>query len=169
MRYALGLVGAFLTAVSLCLLATDSPGQAPAQSPAQALFVNPKVLAFLKPVQPAEGDSDLKKKLKERHNSAVTLLDERIKEYRKGIRDISFVYEAARLAAEAKRDLAEGAKARAVALEQTLELAKLFEAYLQQQLTKGFGSKGDLERARYGRLTLEVELLKGKKAPEKNP
>src|SRR5262249_31334463 len=101
-------------------------------------------------------------KLKERFNAAVKLLDERVDEYKKGLRDIAPVYEAARLTAEAKLDLDPSPKARVTVLEQTLEVVKLFESNIQQQLAKGFGSKGDLERARYTRLTVEVELIKAR-------
>jgi hypothetical protein len=111
-------------------------------------------------VEIAEGDSDLQKKLKERHNVAVRLLDERVKEYKSGVRDAGQVFEAARLTAEAKLDLAETVEARRAVLEQTLDMARLIEGHLQQQLDNGIGSQGDLQRARYGRLSVEVELLR---------
>ncbi len=139
------------------------------QQPGEPEALSPKILAFLKPVEIAEGDSELQKKLKERHNAAVKLLEERVSEYKKGARDIGPVFEAARLTAEAKLDLAEGAQARTAVLEQLLDVAKLIESHLQQQLTKGFGSKGDLERARYARLTLEVELLRAKQKANPMP
>src|SRR5262245_44577276 len=66
--------------------------------------LSPKVLAFLKPVAIADGDNELQKKLKERHNSGVTMLDERVKEYKKGSRDAGTVFQAAKLVAEAKLD-----------------------------------------------------------------
>jgi outer membrane protein TolC len=72
------------------------------------------------------------------------------------------VFEATRLVAEAKLDLADRPEARITALEQTLEVAQFIEKHLQDQLDKGFGSRADLERARFGRLSVEVELLKAK-------
>jgi hypothetical protein len=144
-------------------------GPAEARPRASTDAVSPKVLAFLKPVTAGADDSELTKKLKERHNSAVALLDERLKEYKRGVRDVNFVFEAARLAAEAKLDLAPNAAARVDVLEQTLELAKLAEAQLRQQLARGFGSKADLERARYARLTLEVDLLRARQKANPKP
>ena|SRR5262249_34962818 len=138
------------------------PGRAEAQPQANAPALSPNLLAYLKPIQPAAEDSNLTKKLKERHNSAVALLDERVKEYKKGTREISHLFEAARLAADAKLDLAANDSAKVEVLEQTLDLAKLAEEHFQQQLAKGFGSKADLERARYARLSLEVDLLRAK-------
>src|SRR4051794_32524307 len=100
MKNALVLASASLlvTLFSLAPAADEPPPDSPALSP--------KVIAFLKPVTAAKGDSELTQKLKERHNSAVALLDERAKEYRGGIRDFSSVFDAARLALEAKLDLA---------------------------------------------------------------
>jgi hypothetical protein len=146
----------------LCLAGSGISPTTAAQPQSAAQEVDPRILAFLKPVEIADGDSDLQKKLKERHNVAVRLLDERVSEYKKGVRDASFVFDAARLTADAKLDLAETAEARARVLEEVLNLAKLIESHLQQQLGKGFGSKGDLERARYARLSVEVEILKTK-------
>jgi hypothetical protein len=133
-----------------------------AQPLAGAPDVNPKVLAFIKPVEISQRDSDLQKKLKERHNVAVKLLEERVNEYRKGVRDVSSVFEAARLTAEAKLDLAENNQARTTVLEQVLDIAKLIESHLEEQLKKGFGAKSDVERARLARLTVEVELLRAR-------
>src|SRR5262245_25613595 len=93
-----------------------------AQPPAGAPEVNPKVLAFLKPVEIPARDSELQKKLKERHNVAAKLLEERINEYRKGVRDINSVFEAARLIVEAKLEIAENKQARGAVLEQAVEM-----------------------------------------------
>ena len=169
MRYTLVAAGGFLAAAYLFSSQAGPVGRTAAQAPADAARVSPEILAFLKPVAIAEGDSELQKKLKERHNVAVKMLAERVNEYRKGVRDIGPVFEAARLTAEAKLDLAENAEARTAALKQLLDVAKLIESNLAQQLAKGFGSKADLEQARYGRLTLEVELLRPKPKAKPGP
>jgi outer membrane protein TolC len=140
-----------------------------AQEPGAQPKVSPKVLAFVKPVAIAAGDTELQKKLKERHNSAARLLDLRIKEYQNGVRDVGPVFEAARLVAEAKLDLAATPEARISILEQTLEVARLAEGYLQSILAKGFGSPADLERARFARLSVEVELLKARQKDRPAP
>jgi hypothetical protein len=64
--------------------------------------------------------------------------------------------------AEAKLDLTTNAPERITLLEQLLEIHKLMESHLQEQLAKGFGSKADLELARYTRLSTEVDLLRAK-------
>ena len=160
MRYTLVVAASFL--VLLFSSEAGTVGRTAAQTPADAPGVSPEILAFLKPVAIAEGDSELQKKQKERHNVAVKMLEERVNEYLKGVRDLNSVSVAARLTAEAKLDLAGNAEARIAVLNQLLDVMKLSENHLVQQLAKGFGSKADLERARYARLTLEVELLRAK-------
>jgi hypothetical protein len=135
---------------------------AAAQKSSAPPAVHPEVLEFSKAVEIAEGDEELLKKRKERHNAAVSLLDERVSEYKSGSREMNAVFEAARLVAEAKLDLAETPEARVEALELTLKVAQLIEKQLQEQADKGFGSKGDLARAKHARLSVEVELLKAK-------
>src|SRR5262245_12494231 len=90
LRTALRLVG-----IGLHALARGLRSPSVAQPPAGAPEVNPKVLAFLKPVETPARDGELQKKLKERHNVAAKLLEDRINEYRKGVRDINSVFEAA--------------------------------------------------------------------------
>jgi hypothetical protein len=169
MRYTLVAAASFLAAI---FLSSSGPGTVPrvaAQTPVEAPGVNPKILAFLKPVAIAEGDSELQKKLKERHNVAVKMLKERVNEYEKGVRDLRPVFEAARLTADAKLDLAQNAEARTAVLKQLLDVTKLVESNLAQQLARGFGSQADLERARYDRLTLEIELLRAKQKANPRP
>jgi hypothetical protein len=168
MRYALMAAAGLFTAIGF--LASGNGRVTNAQQPAAqdaaktkgGAEISPKVLAFLKPVEVASEDSELQKKLKERHNVAVALLQERISEYKKGTRELSLVFEAAKLTADAKLELADKPEARIAVLEQTLEMAKVVEDHLEQQLKKGFGSKGDLERARLARLSVEIELLRAK-------
>src|SRR5260370_39414885 len=143
----------------VCLLWLASGLSLTAQQPTKQPEVSPKILAFLKPIEPAKDDSELVKKLKERHNAGVLLLGERIKEYKKGTRAIGPVYEAASLVVEAKLDLAERPEARIAVLEQSLEGAQLFENYIQKQLGLGFCSKGYMVRARVYYLLLELNLL----------
>lgn len=126
--------------------------------------VNPRVLAFLKPVEVAETDDELTRKLKERHNVATGLLESRIHEYRKGVCNLSQILEAARLAAEAKFDLAQDDAARLSALNDTLEIAKISEDFQRVSYEAGVGSKSDFQRAQLARLNVEVQILKIKAA-----
>jgi hypothetical protein len=177
MKNAMLPVASFLI-VSLLLFARGAlPGRAEAQPAAKKagpktvtiseLKKALKEMGFLDTIEP-KGD-ELAMALMERHNSAVKLLQERINEYEKGIRDINPVYEAGRLVADAKVELAADADAKVKILEHTLKVAELAEAYLKQVNEKGLGSKADLERAHYGTLNVKVQLLQAKQKAKAKP
>jgi hypothetical protein len=126
--------------------------------------VSPRILAFVKPIDLAAGDDELTRKLKERHNVAANLLEIRAEEYKRGVRDLSPVLEAARLVVEAKLDLAGDDQARLAVLEQSLEVARLIEARLKTMHEAGLGARSDYCRAQLARLNVEVEILKAKRA-----
>jgi hypothetical protein len=158
-------------AAALCLLLAGS-ALAPrllSQTPPAQPSVKEELLEFTKPVKIADGDTELQKKLKERHNSAALLLKKRVEEYSRGIRDLGPVFEAAKFAAEAKLDLAVTQEDRVKKLAQTLIVANAALAYLEGLHAKGFCSAGDLERARYARLNIEVELLKARQKDRPAP
>jgi hypothetical protein len=151
----------FLVVVVLLL-----PRSLPAAEPGEAAGAPPKVsqqvLDFIKPA-PVEGD-ELHQKLAERHNAAVDLLTARKEQYDQGICSLDLVLNAARLVVQAKLELADSEDARKRALDNALEVAKLIEAHTRALTEKGLGSKADYQRARLGRLTIEVEVLKAKQA-----
>jgi hypothetical protein len=138
-------------------------GQSPSlriQGPVQSPEVSSEILAFMEPIEVIADDDELNRKLTERHNAGALMLKDRVEEYRAGRRDLNDVFEAARLVALSKLDLASTDEQRRAALEQTLEVAQQIESSQNRQVELGFGSKGDLERARYARLGVEVEILK---------
>ena len=107
--------------IAFLALVSRLPFTSVAQPPAAAPEVNPKILAFLKPVEIAQRDSDLQKKLKERHNVAVKLLEERVNSTRRCGCDSVF---------EARADGGGQARRRrtirpAAVLEQAVDIAKL--------------------------------------------
>ena len=116
-------------------------------------------------IEPAAGDDELVQKLKERHNTAVRLLELRVEAYHKGVADSQSVFEAVRQVSDAKLELAQNDTERQAALQQILDASKAVEARLQQQVQSGFGSESDLQRAKLAREEAEIELLKLKRAP----
>src|SRR4051794_20712529 len=102
MRYVLMtcvlLIAAAAAAIALCAEPSGSPkAAAPATAGAHANQpLDPLVVEFMKPVETADGDSELLKKMKERHNTAVRLLEIRVQDYRKGTSTLSPVFDAAR-------------------------------------------------------------------------
>jgi hypothetical protein len=140
--------------------AQPAPTTAPGKAAIDATFQS---LVEIVPADPA--DSELQAKLKERHNAAAKLLGFRLEEYHRGMRDMSGVLEAARLAVDTKLDLAATAQERQRILEQTVEVAKSFEQVTERQVKMGVAPNSDLERARFARLSAEVMLLKAKQPP----
>lgn len=155
------LVIAVVAATALVLTAAQAQrSPAPPTSAPHAAPVDPAITAFMKPIEVADGENDLVRKQKERHNAAVRLLELRVQEYRKGITPLSPVFESARLVGEAKMDLASSDEDRAAVFQQSADVSRVVEDTLEKQVKAGFGSEVDLARARLARLTAEVELLK---------
>jgi hypothetical protein len=131
--------------------------------------VDPAVAAFMKPVDAAPGDDEMRQKLKQRHNTAVRLLELRVESYRKGLADVSAVFEAAREVADSDRDLAQSADERQAAARQFANVLRAGERRLEEQLKAGFGSEANLLRTRLARETAEIELLKLEKSTATGP
>jgi hypothetical protein len=147
-----------LVALTPCSLMAAEPSEAARGAPK----VSKQVLDFMKAV-PVEGD-ELRQKLAERHNAAVDLLLARKDQHDRGVCSFDRLLDAARLVVDAKLDLAENEEARKQALEDTLEVAKLVEDHMHGLWKNGIGAKADYQRARLGRLSVEVEILKSKRA-----
>jgi hypothetical protein len=156
----------FVVAMVAHAAAPAAPTPAPAAAkpaaadarPAQE--VDPAIAAFMKPVEIAAGDDELRQKMKQRHNTAARLLELRIESYRKGVADVNGVFEAAREVAEADRDLAQSAEEKEAAAKNFVEVLRVGEKRLEEQWKAGVGSEANLLRARLARETAEVELLK---------
>jgi len=139
--------------------APSTAGKPPADAP-PVHEVDPVIAAFMKPVEIAQGDDELRQKMKQRHNTAVRLLELRIESYRKGVSDVSGVFEAAREVADADRDLAQSAEEHEAAAKHFVEVLRAGEKRLEEQWKSGVGSEANLLRARLARETAEVDLLK---------
>ena len=64
---------------------------------------------------------------------------------------------------EAELSLAEDAAGRVAVLQKTVDIVREFEAVYQSTVNSGERSQLELQRVRYERLTIEIELLKAKK------
>ena len=141
--------------------------QEPSRPAVQQPEITEKVRVFLKRLPKADGDTELQSKLKQRHNAAIELLEARVAEYRRGVRDIRTVFDAARTAAEIKLQMADSPEERIQILEQTLDIARLLEKHMQQLVEAGVGARSDAIEARLGRLSVEIELLRARAAVKK--
>ncbi len=162
-----------LTTVVLALLSAALPAAAQPASPttapattAAAREVDPAVARFMKPVEPAADDDALRRKLIERHNTAVRLLELHIERYRNGVADSSAVFESAKDVAEAKMNLARTPAEREAVARQVVEVTRSVEERVEKQFQSGLGLELNLMRARLARETAEVELLKLQQAQQ---
>jgi len=145
--------------VVLLMLTSGSRAQQPTTAPAAA-EMSAAVTAFMKPIEAASGDDPIRAKLKERHNTAVRLLEVKVEGYHKGLNDVSKVFEVAQIVGQAKLDLAQQGKERDQVFEQLLKVTQNFENRLNDQFEKGLASEADVLRARLARQAVEIELLK---------
>jgi hypothetical protein len=152
-------LGNLLAVAAMAHAEGGATAAAPAANAADA-DMDSAVAAFLQPSTPAPGDDALRQKMKERYDAAVRLLQLRVEAHRKGLSDTSSVFEAARVVAEAKLDLAQNTDERKAVLDPLVNILKVVEDRMQKELSSGFGSESDLQRAKLARLTAEVELLK---------
>jgi hypothetical protein len=150
----------FLLTVAWVTRAAAPPGTRPPADTRPLHEVDPVVASFMKPVDIGQGDDELRQKMKQRHNTAVRLLELRIESYRKGVADVSGVFEAAREVADADRDLAQSAEERETAAKHFVEVLQAGEKRLEDQWKSGVGSEANLLRARLARESAEVDLLK---------
>jgi len=153
-------IGLVVAAIWFVSFNVRAPFAADETTDAQYPDVDQKVLDYIKPIQAADNDDELTKKLKERHNVAASLVEAQVEEYKSGLSDLTRVLDAAKLVAEAKFALAQDDAARQTVLDDTLEIAKLIETHQQKKFDAGIGSKSDFQRARLARINVELEILK---------
>ena len=156
-----------LTIVVLVLPSAALPAVAQPASPtttpatgAALREIDPAVARFMKPAEVASEDDALRRKLIERHNTAVRLLELHIERYRNGVADGSAVFESAKDVAEAKMSLGRTPAEREAAAREVVEVTRSVEARVEKQFQSGLGLELNVMRARLARETAEVELLK---------
>lgn len=163
-----------MTIVTLLLIAAlPAAAQLPPPTTVAARQVDPAVASFMKLAEPASEDDPVQLKLKERHNTAVRLLELHIERYRNGVADSSAVFASAKDVADAKMELARTPAEREAAARQMVDVTRSVEARMEKQWEAGLGVELSVLRARLARETAEIELLKlrrpGTTAPTTQP
>jgi len=153
-------VPALFCAVAATTYAAPAATTAPASTAISPREVDPAVAAFLEPIEAANDDDGLRQKMKERHNTAVRLLQVHIDRYRNGVADASAVFESAREVAQCKMALARNAAERETVARQVVETTRAVESRVERQWKAGLGIEVNVLRARLARETAEIELLK---------
>jgi hypothetical protein len=122
-----------------------------------------------RPMEPAKGDDELRKLLKERYNAALDEVQVRHKQVLGGIGSVSAMALAGRRLLKARLALCDKPAERVPVYEEHLELAREVEKIQKARHDAGQVSVADWDEARFYRLDLEIELLRAKKAAETKP
>lgn len=138
---------------------------APAQPSAELID---KLLALSKQKKlDARGEKDeLRKLLIERHNVALDELKEACEEFQRNLATNAIVYEAARHFLQTELEVQARPEGRVKVLEKALEIVRWYENRQERGVKANQVPRTDLLRTRYQRLTLEIDLLKAKRAVE---
>jgi hypothetical protein len=143
-----------------------------AQRPSPRGQVFEKLIALVNsaPLVPAAGDDELRNLQVGRYNAALEVIKWRYKKYQNNLRDMQDLYNQLQFLREARLDLCRTPAERIVALEQGVEIAREAERNNAIAASVDEWSNADLQLTRYGRLGLEIALLKARReaglAPE---
>jgi hypothetical protein len=153
----------FLMLAALALLTATTAGRA-----ARDEDKLPAVLEN-KPLEPAKGDDEERKLLKERYNAALAELRARYQRFEAGNDTLDALFDAARRVLDSELELCGKAAERVAVREKYLELAREVEKIQQARVDAGRAGAQDLEQARYLRIDAQLQLLRAKKAAEAKP
>lgn len=116
----------------------------------------------LKAVKIEQGDSELRKLMKERYNSSIEVVHGLMARFQSGSESVQFFVESQQKMVAAGLDLEIDQKARIAILEEGVRLAKLTEQILKTELEAGKLARWKVDYATYVRADMEIKLLKEK-------
>jgi hypothetical protein len=151
-----------LILAALVLLGAAAVGRAADEDKLPAVLDN-------KPLEPAKGDDEERKLLKERYNAALRELQSRFLIFEAGKGTLETLSDAAKRVLDSELELCVKPAERIGVREKYLELARVAEKVQQARRDAGNASIADLEQARYFRIDAELKLLREKKAAEAKP
>ena len=142
-----------------------------AQRPSPRGQVFEKLIALVNsaPLVPAAGDDELRKLQVGRYNAALEVLKWRYRKYQNNLRDMQELYNQFQFLREARLHLCRTPAERIVVLEQGLEIAREAERNNAIAASVDEWSNADLQLTRYGRLGLEILLLKARREGGRAP
>jgi hypothetical protein len=134
----------------------------------QAVKLSPKVMAVVDapPVELKDDDPPLLRLKKERFNAALNETKARFDLYKRGLTRIPELIEVGERLFAAEVDLYDKPEEKAQVLQRQLDVYSEAEGNLEKQVKQGLATQADLERLRYNRLSVEIDLLGVKKAQE---
>jgi hypothetical protein len=131
----------------------------------RALKMSPKVLEVLStPPLVIQGDEDpLVRLKKERYNAALNEAKARFDLYKRGLTKLPDLIEVGERLFGAEVDLYDKPEDRARVLQHQLDVYNEAQGNLEKQVQEGLATQADLERLRYNRTSLEIDLLAAKR------
>ena len=129
-----------------------------------ALKFSPKVLEVLNtPPLEIKGDEDpLVRLKKERFNAALNEAKARFDLYKRGLTKLPDLIEVGERLFGAEVDLYDKPEDRARVLQRQLDVYTEAEGNLERQVKEGLATQADLERLRYNKVSLQIDLLHAK-------
>lgn len=130
----------------------------------RAAKLSPKVMAVInEPVlELKDDDSPLLRLKKERFNAALNEAKARFDLYNRGLTRIPELIDVGERLFAAEAELYDDPEKKAEALQRELDVYVEAETNLEKQVKDGLATQGDLERLRYDKLTVQIDLFKVK-------
>ena len=134
----------------------------------QAAKLSPKVMAVVNAplVELKDDDPPLLRLKKERFNAALNETKARFDLYNRGLTRIPALIEVGERLFSAEVDLYDKPEEKAQVLQRHLDVYTEAEANLEKQVKEGLATQADLERLRYNRLSVEIDLFNVKNPPD---
>jgi len=136
----------------------------------QAAKLSPKVIAVVNMplVELKDDDAPLLRLKKERFNAALNETKARFDLYKRGLTRVPELIEVGERLFGAELDLYDKPEERAQVLERHLDVYREAEGNLEKQVKEGMATQADLERLRYNRVSVEIDLFNLKNMHEEH-
>ncbi len=143
------------------------PALQPCAHAQRALKFSPKVLEVLNtpPLEIKDDEDPLVRLKKERYNAALNEAKARFDLYKRGLTKLPDLIEVGERLFGAEVDLYDKPEDRARVLQRQLDVYLEAEGNLERQVKEGLATQADLERLRYNKASLEIDLLHAKANP----
>jgi hypothetical protein len=128
----------------------------------RAAKLSPKVMAVINGplLELKDDDPPLLRLKKERFNAALNEAKARLDLYNRGLTRIPALIDVGERLFIAEADLYDVPEKKAEALQRQLDVYTEAETNLEKQVKDGLATQGDLERLRYDKLTVQINLFK---------
>jgi hypothetical protein len=132
--------------------------------------LSPKVIAVLNMplVELKDDDAPLLRLKKERFNAALSEAKARFDLYKRGLTRVPELIEVGERLFGAEVELYDKPEEKAQVLERQLDVYREAEGNLEKQVKEGLATQADLERLRYNKLSVEIDLFSVKNMHEEH-